>query len=79
MEHIVNEVCTDRFKKIEGRLEKGDTEFRQLGTTIAVLDDRQKNTQKSLETVLKVLWSIAAAFGTAALTLIVYILTTKFK
>lgn len=60
MENEMLVQCKDKFAEIQKRLEKGDNEFDIIGKTVAVLDERQKNTQKSLDLVNKALWAIVA-------------------
>jgi hypothetical protein len=59
MEHEMNQSCKERFDKIDGRLSKGDDEFKDHGEKIVELKTDMSYLTKSLDGVTKALWAVA--------------------
>jgi hypothetical protein len=59
MDHELNQSCKDRFDKIDERLDKGDSEFKQHGEKLVELKTDMTYLAKSLDGVTKALWTVA--------------------
>lgn len=63
MNYEVNPACKEHFDRIDIRLEKGDTEFKEQSAEIIEMKTNLAYLTKSLDGVTKALWGVAVSIA----------------
>lgn len=72
MEHEMLDTCRERFEHIEGRLDRGDAEFKEHGERLVEMKTDISYLTKSLDGVTKALWAVACSIATTLLGFVVW-------